>query len=64
MIATILWALGLLLIVEGLVFALAPSRVEDVLKMLAKLSVAQKQSIGGIAVSLGLVLVLAAQVLN
>lgn len=64
MIATVLWAFGLVLIVEGLAFALAPSRIEDVLKMLAQLTVTQKRSIGGIAVSLGLVFVLAAQVLN
>ncbi|SHG56055.1 DUF2065 domain-containing protein [Cognatishimia maritima] len=64
MIATVLWAFGLVLIVEGLAFALAPSRIEDVLKMLAQLTVTQKRSIGGIAVSLGVVLVLAAQVLN
>lgn len=53
----ILWAIGLVLIVEGLVLALAPLRIEDMLRMIAGLSRDQKRMIGLVAVSLGVVLV-------
>lgn len=59
MIATILWAFGLVLIIEGLAFALAPSRIEEILKLMSEMPTAQKRQIGIIASALGLVLVLA-----
>ena len=64
MIATVLWALGLVLIIEGLAFALAPSRIEEILKLLSEMPTAQKKQIGIIASALGLVLVLAASALS
>jgi uncharacterized protein YjeT (DUF2065 family) len=48
--------LGLVLIIEGLVFALAPSRVEDVLEMLRRLPVEARRLIGLGAVTIGLFL--------
>ena len=35
--STVILALGLVLVLEGLVFALAPSRIEDLLKVLTQL---------------------------
>lgn len=55
--SVILWAAGLVLIVEGLVLALAPLRLEDVLRLMAGLSRDQKRAIGLGAVALGAVLV-------
>ncbi len=64
MIATLLWAFGLVLIVEGLAFALAPSRIEEILKLMAELSVGKKRQIGISACALGLVMILAGQILS
>lgn len=64
MISTVLWAFGLVLIVEGLAFALAPSRIEEVLKLLSEMPTAQKRQIGILACALGLILVLAGSALT
>jgi uncharacterized protein YjeT (DUF2065 family) len=61
--ATIFWALGLVLIIEGLAFALAPSRMEEILKLLSELKETQKRQLGVFAVALGVVLVMVAMVL-
>ncbi len=53
----ILMAVGLVLVVEGLVFALAPSRVEDALKALSALSPETRRLFGLGALALGVVLV-------
>ncbi|WP_323776146.1 DUF2065 domain-containing protein [Leisingera sp.] len=53
----ILLALGLVLIAEGLVYALAPSLVERLLEMLRALSEAQRRNAGLAALALGLILV-------
>ena len=50
-------ALGLVLVVEGLALALAPSRLEEVLALLARLSREQRRMIGLGAVALGVALV-------
>ncbi|MEY8801609.1 DUF2065 family protein [Leisingera sp. XS_AS12] len=55
--AFILLALGLVLIAEGLVYALAPSLVERLLEMLRSLSEEQRRNAGLAALALGLVLV-------
>ncbi len=39
-------AIGLVLVVEGLAFALAPSRVEEALRYLAGLTVAVRRMLG------------------
>ncbi len=54
MIGTLLLGIGLVLIIEGLVFALAPSRLEEVLEMLRQLPVEARRLIGLGAVTLGL----------
>lgn len=52
-----LLALGLVLIVEGLVYALAPSLVEDMLAALRALTLEQRRMIGLGALALGVALV-------
>jgi uncharacterized protein len=50
-------ALGLVLVIEGLVLALAPRRVEDALRALASLTVENRRLVGLGALALGVVLV-------
>lgn len=64
MIETALLALGLVLIVEGLVYALAPSLIEQMLVALMALPVEARRLMGAIALVLGLVLVWAAKTLG
>lgn len=61
MIETTLLALGLVLIVEGLVYALAPSLVEQLLEALRALPVTTRRNLGLAALSVGLILVWAAK---
>lgn len=55
--ATILLALGLVLIFEGLIFALAPDRVEEVLRLLASLPPETRRLIGLLALTAGGILI-------
>ena len=55
-------ALGLVLAVEGLVLALAPRRIEDVLRFLASLGLDQRRMIGLGALGLGVALIWLARV--
>ncbi|WP_371169877.1 DUF2065 family protein [Aliiroseovarius sp. 2305UL8-7] len=48
--------LGLVLVIEGLVFALAPSRLDDLVAMMAAMSRDQRRIIGLVGVALGVVL--------
>ncbi|MCH2250803.1 MAG: DUF2065 family protein [Cognatishimia sp.] len=64
MIETILLALGLVLILEGLVYALAPSLIEELLKALQSLSIAQRRQIGILVLALGAVLIVMARQLG
>jgi uncharacterized protein YjeT (DUF2065 family) len=57
MIAVACLALGLVLIVEGLAYALAPSLIEQLLAALRALSEDQRRMMGLVAMGLGLVLV-------
>nr|WP_205518630.1 DUF2065 domain-containing protein [Pseudotabrizicola algicola] len=50
-------AFGLVAIAEGLVLALAPSRVEQVLAMMARLPVETRRLIGLVSVAVGATLV-------
>jgi len=50
-------ALGLVLIVEGLAWALAPSLIEQMLEMLRNLPEAARRQMGLLAVVFGLILV-------
>lgn len=64
MIATILLAVGLVLIVEGLVLALAPSRIEEALRILAAMPAETKRLIGLAALVLGVLLFALARALG
>ncbi|MDJ0628691.1 MAG: DUF2065 domain-containing protein [Rhodobacter sp.] len=55
--ATILLALGLVLCVEGLVFALAPSRLEDAMEALRNIPADTRRLIGLAALAVGVLLV-------
>jgi len=55
--ATLLYALGLVLVVEGLAFALAPSRIEDALDALRRLPRDYRRLIGLTALAAGVALV-------
>jgi len=56
-IANLLLALGLVLCLEGLVFALAPSRIEQVLEALRRLTPESRRLLGLAALALGVLLV-------
>ena len=55
---TLLLGLGLVLVIEGLVRALAPLRMEDMLRALAVLSRDQRRVIGLVALAVGVGLVM------
>jgi uncharacterized protein YjeT (DUF2065 family) len=58
---TLLLGLGLVLVIEGLVLALAPLRLEQLLQALAGLSRDQRRMLGLATVALGVGLVLLAR---
>ncbi|CAM4095595.1 DUF2065 domain-containing protein [Palleronia rufa] len=53
MVGTLLMALGLVLCLEGLVMALAPSRLEDLLETLRAMPIEARRLLGLIAVVAG-----------
>lgn len=62
--ATILLAIGLVAIVEGLVFALAPSRLEDLIRVIADMPVETRRLLGLTALAVGVFLVTLARSLG
>ncbi|MGY6411158.1 MAG: DUF2065 domain-containing protein [Alkalilacustris sp.] len=60
----VLLAIGLVLVVEGLVFALAPSRLEEMLALIARMPVETRRLIGLLALTVGVGLVWAARALG
>ena len=64
MIETIFLALGLVLIVEGLVYALAPSLIEQLLVALRALPLETRRMVGLASLAIGLVLVWCAKMLG
>nr|WP_095590783.1 DUF2065 domain-containing protein [Actibacterium ureilyticum] len=61
--AYLILAVGLVLCVEGLAISLAPSRIEEVLEQLRKLSLDTRRMIGLGALAAGVVLIWLAQTL-
>ena len=57
MIETIVLALGLVLVVEGLAFALAPSRIDEALELLRRMPLETRRYLGLAAVAAGVALV-------
>ena len=64
MIGYVALGFGLVLVIEGLVFALAPSRLDEIVALMAKLSPEQRRGIGLAAVALGVGLVWLARALG
>ena len=64
MFANFLLAIGLVLIVEGLVYALAPSLVEDLLEALKNLSLEMRRTFGFLVLVLGVCFLLAARAMG
>jgi uncharacterized protein YjeT (DUF2065 family) len=64
LIETALLALGLVLIVEGLVYALAPSFLEQILAALRTLTEEQLRLMGVVAIAIGLFFVWCAKMLG
>ena len=64
MIETAILALGLVLIVEGLVYALAPLLVEELLAALSALSLEQRRLLGLAALVVGVLLLWMAKALG
>ncbi len=54
---TLLLAVGLVLALEGLVLALAPSKLEEVLEILRRLSVETRRNIGLGFLAMGIVVI-------
>ena len=46
MITTLVWGVGLVVLLEGIVYLAAPSLVESVLKIVAKMSIQQRRMLG------------------
>lgn len=64
MFANIFLAVGLVLIVEGLVYALAPSLVEDLLEALKNLSLEVRRTFGFLVLVLGVCFLFAARTMG
>jgi len=64
LIGTALLAIGLILIVEGLVYALAPSLVERMLEALREMPLEARRILGFLAILSGFVLVWVAKLLG
>ncbi|QQA44171.1 DUF2065 domain-containing protein [Pelagovum pacificum] len=62
--ASALLAIGLVLFVEGLIYALAPAAVEEMLRMLRDLTTDQRRAFGLGAVAVGVALVWLAKALG
>ena len=57
MLSHIALAVGLVLVVEGLVLALAPSRMEDIVKALSEIPLETRRMMGLAALALGVLCV-------
>ncbi len=53
----LLLGLGMVLVFEGLVFALAPSRLDDLLRLMNQIPVETRRLIGLAAMTVGVVLI-------
>jgi hypothetical protein len=53
MITTLLWGIGVILLVEGAAYLVAPSLIERVLNILASTSIQQRRMIGALMALVG-----------
>lgn len=56
-VALLLLAIGLVLSLEGLVLALAPSRIDEILELIRRMPVETRRNLGLGAMALGLALI-------
>jgi hypothetical protein len=59
--ATLLLGIGLVFVLEGLVLALAPSRIDELLELIRQMPVEMRRNLGLGAVALGIALIWLAQ---
>ena len=59
MIEAFLWGIGLVLVIEGLVYALAPAIVDNLLKALKDMDLSARRRFGSLTTLLGAVILLA-----
>lgn len=64
MIATAFFALGIILIFEGLAYALAPSLIEELLKALKSLTLGKRRTLAILAFGLGVIFLLVSKILS
>ena len=64
MFANILLAIGLVCIIEGLVYALAPSLIEDLLEAMRNLSLEMRRIFGFLVLLLGVCFLIAARAMG
>ena len=64
MIATAVFAIGLVLIIEGLAYALAPSLIERMLQMMAETPEQARRIMGALGLVIGLILVWVAHLMG
>ena len=64
MIATAVFAIGLVLIIEGLAYALAPSLIERMLQMMAETQEQARRIMGALGLVIGLILVWVAHLMG
>ena len=57
MLSHVFLAIGLVLVIEGLVFALAPLRMEDLLRAMSEISPETRRMLGLGVIALGVVIV-------
>ena len=64
MFANILLAIGLVCIIEGLVYALAPSLIEELLEAMRNLTLEMRRTFGCLVLLLGVCFLLAARAMG
>ncbi|NNE86748.1 MAG: DUF2065 domain-containing protein [Silicimonas sp.] len=60
----VLLGIGLVLVFEGLVFALLPNRLEELIKVISEMPIETRRAFGLCAVAIGVLLVWAAKALT
>jgi uncharacterized protein YjeT (DUF2065 family) len=53
MITELLWALGLVMVIEGLAYVLAPNLIFEMLKVLSQYSIQNRRMVGAIIALIG-----------
>lgn len=57
MISALIWGVGLVLLIEGLVYALAPLLVENMLRQLSEIPIKSRRIFGVLSALLGAVII-------